>query len=333
MLKEAALCSVLAMGAPSYAASKAINAVPGDINQNGIIDDEDIAAIKENLSIGGRKERAFTITDKTLRLADINGNGIIDIEDLKIAKAIKEDNLTPLELEMIYGVKYEYQVQNQLTPASGFEPPLAKGIDVSSWQGAIDWQQVAETDIDFVIIRAGANDEDHMLKDNLKQAQENGLNVGVYWYSYAHNKKEAIEEAKKCLSMIDGEQLQYPVFFDIEDFQSRFSADENDVIIKGFCDEIQKNGYYPAVYSYASFLNNNVSDKTRNRYDIWLADFLWAENKSPSYNTAYPYNMWQYASIGRADGIQGNVDLDYSYKDYPSLMKKYKLNGYGADNE
>ncbi len=203
-----------------------------------------------------------------------------------------------------------------------------KGIDVSKYQGTIDWTKVKKAGIDFVMVRAGYGREysqvDPKFAANVKGAQAAGIETGVYWYSYATSTSAALQEAKVCYDTIKGYKLSYPVAFDIEDpTQMKLTTTQISNIIKVFCDYLESKKYYVCVYSFASMLNTKMNSSVLSSYDIWVAHI---NTTKPSYSGKY--GMWQYSHTGRVNGISGDVDLDYSYKDYPSIIKKNKLNGY-----
>ena len=125
---------------------------------------------------------------------------------------------------------------------------MIKGIDVSTWQGNIDFAKVKASGIDFVIIRAGYGREitqkDNCFERNYENAKAAGLDVGAYWYSYADSTEDAVREAKACMEVIKGKKFEYPIYFDLEE-QSQFAKGKNfcDSVIKAFCGELEKNGY------------------------------------------------------------------------------------------
>lgn len=203
---------------------------------------------------------------------------------------------------------------------------VAHGIDVSLWQGDIDFKAVKNSGINFVMIRSSFGREDPKQVDprfheNIKKAQAAGLHTGVYHYSYATSAADAVNEAKFCLKTIRGYKLSYPVAFDIEDdsmkkLGKRVLTD----ICKAFCSTIEKAGYYVVIYCNPDWLKNYLyADELLPKYDLWLAHWY---VKEPSYKCG----MWQYTDIGRMKGIKGNVDRDVAYKDYPRLIKSKHLN-------
>jgi len=307
----------------------ATDVVIGDVNYDGFLNNDDISIIVNSKIPTGISKTLTKLTASQKEIADINRNGIIDSKDVEILTNIYKDNLTPYEVKMIYNIETNFKTKT-ISMGDGFISPVAAGIDVSVWQGIIDWDTVADTGISFAIIRAGYgtmedNGEDIRFKENINEAKKHGLNVGIYWYSYATTPEEAIKEADACYKMIKGEQLQYPVFFDIEEErQVELGTEVCSQMINAFCDRITSYGYYLGIHTYASFLNECVDQEIKDKYDIWFADYLLVETKIVNYYG--DYQMWQYTSIGYSEGIYDDLDLDYCYKDYPYIMEKYKLN-------
>ena len=201
----------------------------------------------------------------------------------------------------------------------------AKGIDVSYAQGMIDWEKVKASGlVDFAILRAGYGREttqvDTQFERNYAACKRLGIPVGVYWYSYATTAAEAEQEAKVCLQTIRGKQFEYPVAFDIEEARSLPQAD---ALCTAFCSALEKQGYYAAIYTFKSALENNIRAAIKSRYDIFLSH---VGVQQTSYTGAY--GLWQYSWTGRIPGISGDVDLDYAYKDYPAIIKAAGLNGF-----
>lgn len=204
-----------------------------------------------------------------------------------------------------------------------------KGIDISKWNGKIDFQAVKNDGTDFLIIREGYGKEnpsqvDKKFEENYKNAKAVGIPVGVYHYSYADSVEDARKEAQFCLKNIAGKQLEYPVCFDIEDrTQLSLNNRQRTDICKAFCEEIEKAGYYAMIYCNLNWWNNYLNKDELRKYDLWLAQ--WSE-AAPSVNCG----IWQYSDKGTIDGISGNVDLNIAYKDYPAIMKAKGLNGFKA---
>ena len=202
---------------------------------------------------------------------------------------------------------------------------MKKGIDVSTFQGDIDWNKVKKGGTEFALIRGGYGryEVDEKFELNYKNAKKADMPVGVYHYSYANTVEKAKQEAAFCLSYLKGKKLEYPVAFDIED-KSIYSLSRELLtdIAYAFCNEIEKNGYYVCIYSYKAFLQNKLDMKKLSRFDVWVAQW----NDECTYNGKY--GMWQYSDKGKVSGISGRVDLDKAYKDYPKIMKEYGLNGF-----
>lgn len=195
-----------------------------------------------------------------------------------------------------------------------------KGIDVSQWQGEIDWKKVKASGVEFAIIRAGyGNDisqKDPMFDTNMKNAQAAGIKCGAYWYSYADSPEDAKKEAEVCYQVIKNYKFQYPVFYDVEEnFQVNYSTAKVSAIIDSFCSTLKSKGYYVGLYSYANFLTTKVYQNVLNKYDIWVAHF---NVKKPDF--AGKYGMWQYSEKGVVSGISEKVDLDYAYLNYPYII-------------
>lgn len=205
---------------------------------------------------------------------------------------------------------------------------LYKGIDVSLWQGDVDWKAVKDSGIDYAIIRAGygryASQKDAKFEQNMEQAEANGIDRGVYWYSYADSVEAALMEAKACCEVIKGYKLEYPVYFDIEDSCfDKLSNDEVRAITDTFCKYMEEQGYCCGITSYSNFLKNRLGVSFLNQYAVWIAHY---NVRKPSYGGYY--GMWQYSCNGSVSGINGAVDLDYAYVDYPALMIECHRNGY-----
>lgn len=201
------------------------------------------------------------------------------------------------------------------------------GIDVSKWQGNIDWNKVKGAGVQFAMLRAGfgrfSGQQDETFERNYQNAKAVGLPVGAYHYSYAKNVQQAREEAAYCLSLIKGKTFEFPICYDVEDdSQKDLSKDEISDMVTAFCETLENAGYYVAVYMNLSWLNTKVREDIFKKYDIWLAH--WTKET----NFARPYGLWQYTSGGTVDGIKGRVDQNYAYKNYPNIMKVNGLNGY-----
>lgn len=208
---------------------------------------------------------------------------------------------------------------------------MYKGIDVSTWQNNIDWKQVKESGIEFAMIREGYGKSDPSQIDNCfhrnaEEAQKRGIPFGVYHYSYAQSVNDSVNEANFCLSNINKYQLKYPIAFDIEDSSMQHLGKRTLTdICKAFCEQIEQAGYYAMIYCNVNWLENYLyKDELLPRYDLWLAH--WEVDKPK-----YECGIWQHSDSGKVSGISGNVDLNISYKDYPSIVRCNGLNGFKQD--
>ncbi|MCI2046359.1 MAG: glycoside hydrolase family 25 protein [Faecalibacterium sp.] len=193
------------------------------------------------------------------------------------------------------------------------------GIDVSKYQGTIDWNAVKASGISFVIIRcgyrgyeSGAIVEDARFRANIQGARAAGLRVGVYFFSQAINEQEAVEEASACLNLVSGYGLNYPIFFDSE-YSTSARTGRADGLSKGdrtaaavaFCETVRNSGYSAGVYASKNWYANQLNYATVSQYCVWNARYGSAPGLS--------CNMWQYTSQGTVSGISGRVDLNISY--------------------
>ncbi len=199
-----------------------------------------------------------------------------------------------------------------------------RGIDVSKWQGDIDWGKVKRSGVGFAIIRLGFGRRlDRRFHANMRNAKLNGIPCGVYHYSYATNRSEARAEADYCLRNLQQYKLEYPVVFDVEEDRLRnLGQMQLSEICDGFCSRMREKGYYVSIYSYSYWVKNYLPKVLFSKYDLWVAKY---GGKRPYGCT---FGMWQYTSSGQVDGINGRTDCDISYFDYPSMMREMHLNGY-----
>ncbi len=204
-----------------------------------------------------------------------------------------------------------------------------KGIDVSRWQGDINWSLVRNSGIQFAMLRAtyGTGGFDLYFKQNYPAARKVGIAVGAYHFAYALTPEQAVAEAEHCHSKLKGKKFEYPIAYDMEyEEMAKLGKTKISAIAKAFCEKMEEYGYYVCIYASKHWLENYFTDEILKRYDIWLAQ--WSDK--PTYSKAY--GIWQKTSKGRVDGIEGNVDLDESYKNYPAIMKYNGLNGYGSED-
>ena len=196
-----------------------------------------------------------------------------------------------------------------------------RGLDVSSFQNEIDWNELKKSDIDYVMIRCGfrnlTNEElyvDKYFHRNIKEANRLGIPVGVYFYSTAISEKEAIEEASFVLNTIKDYDVTYPIAYDFEMFNQNRTIGVSDKTINNnalkFLDYVSAHGYNGMLYTNLRAIVSHWNLELFKNYKIWYAQYI----DVPTYDGEY--DMWQYTDRGSISGIDGNVDLNTSYIAY-----------------
>lgn len=190
-----------------------------------------------------------------------------------------------------------------------------RGIDVSKYQGDINFKKVKDSGCEFAVIRIGygmyESQKDEKFEANYEGFRGQGIPVGVYLYSYAKSVDEAKREASVTLKWLKGRELNLPVYFDIED-KSQINLGKKILtnMCEAFCDEIEKGGYWAGVYTNKYFFTTYLDyEKLGEKYTCWVAQY----NEVNTYRGRY--DMWQYTSSGKVNGISGNVDMDILYRD------------------
>lgn len=193
------------------------------------------------------------------------------------------------------------------------------GVDVSSYQGDIDWKKVKAAGVDFAIVRVGIRGygsgklvEDEKFKSNMEGAIGAGLDVGVYFFSQSVTEEEAVEEAKFVCDLIKKYDVKYPVAYDSEKVSSasartnkaKLSANERTDMAIAFCDYVKSRGYEACIYSNKRWFLRYLNLEKLDDYGIWLAQY------SSDLSFPFHFGMWQYTDKGKVDGIDGNVDID-----------------------
>jgi GH25 family lysozyme M1 (1,4-beta-N-acetylmuramidase) len=202
------------------------------------------------------------------------------------------------------------------------------GIDVSQYQGNIDFNKVKAAGKKFVLIRAGygryLHQKDPYFEQNYNKAKAAGLDVGAYWYSYATTPDEARQEAEVCVSILGNKQFEFPIYFDQEEKKTLDTGKANcSAIIRAFCEVLEKAGYWVGLYTSRSVLSTHIEDDIKTRYALWVAEW------GSKLNYSGAVGIWQHLDKGSVDGITGNVDLDEAYIDYAVKVKNAGKNGYG----
>lgn len=242
-------------------------------------------------------------TSAPIYATDVNG------EYVPIHKDVDESCLDPHLFTMDENGRMNYE-DDAFT--------VITGIDVSVFQGEIDWNKVKEDGIDFVILRVGFRgygskgimEEDRKFRENFVQAKQAGLDVGAYFYSQAVNETEAREEAKFVLDIIKDIELDYPIAYDWEyvDYDTartdNMTSSEITLCAKAFCDEIKAAGREVIIYFNREIGYFEYDLNTLKNIDFWLAEY----SDYPTF--IYKYKMWQYTDNGIVDGIDSSVDMN-----------------------
>lgn len=201
-----------------------------------------------------------------------------------------------------------------------------KGIDVSTYQGDIDWEKVAASGVKFVFIRLGYRGyesgllvKDDRFEDNIRGALQNGIAVGVYFVTQAISVEEAVEEAQFVMENIRPYNVTWPIVLDIEDAASatartaELSQQARTDHAIAFCETVKESGYTPMLYCNIRWFIEKLDITRITDYDKWFAQYF----RKPFF--PYAFQVWQYSSTGRIDGIEGNVDYNISFVDYGNL--------------
>ncbi|MBQ8572618.1 MAG: glycoside hydrolase [Ruminococcus sp.] len=188
-----------------------------------------------------------------------------------------------------------------------------KCIDVSEWQGSIDFEKVKASGIEYAILRAGfgreASQVDAEFESNYKKAKASGVKLGAYWYSYAVDVADAKKEAKACISVLKGKSFELPIFYDMEDnSQTKLGKATLTNMAKAFMTELLKAGYRVGIYANANWFENYLDYKSLyGTYYVWLAQY--------NSEAEFKCDVWQYTSSGKVQGVSGNVDMNIIYSD------------------
>ncbi len=253
---------------------------------------------------------------------DLNNVGVYPLRYVAIDSSNNKEEI-PFQLSVYEPKKSSSSGEESYTT---FEEVMASykkedneiGIDVSKWQGEIDFSKVKEAGASFVMIRIGSQREiggeyilDPYFKENIKNAKANGLKVGVYFYSYANGKKEAKKQAEWIVEQLEKERLELPVVFDWECYSSfnqmGLSLFGLNQVAEEFIQTIEKHGYQGMLYGSKNYLNQ-VWKYHSKKNDVWLAHYT----KETDYDSRYV--MWQLCDDGRIPGIKGDVDINILYQ-------------------
>ncbi len=204
------------------------------------------------------------------------------------------------------------------------------GLDVSRYQGGIDWNAVARSGRQFVIIRAVSSNNagvyvDPYFERNYAGAKAAGLRVGAYYFTYAQTNAYADREIDLLCQVLRGKKFEYPIFVDMEAESVAALGRERTTELAGYAlERLRREKFYAGLYTYAAFARNRIDMHRLSAYPLYIADYTGS--------VQYPgaYQMWQYTGTGRVPGVSGNVCLDYSYRDFLPEIRQCGFNGYEA---
>lgn len=231
-----------------------------------------------------------------------------------IREDLKKNDYVEENLQFLESGEYQYVEDGRVTSY--------KGIDVSKFQGVIDWEAVAEDGVEFAFIRVGNRGygtegkllEDELFEENVEGAQKAGIKVGVYFYTQAVNEEELREEAELVLEKIAPYNIECPIVYDVEKVSSAngrmnaLSVEERTNLTLMFCQIMEEAGYKPMIYFNLEMSALMLDMDALEDYDKWLAYY------NPEFYYPYAYKVWQYTDKGRVNGIEGEVDMNISFE-------------------
>lgn len=202
-----------------------------------------------------------------------------------------------------------------------------KGIDIYNGKGTVDFEAVKNCGCEFVMIKSseGHTLADKSLSRNLTEAAKAGLHTGVYHWFWGRSEAETQQEIDFFLSVIRGCKLEMPVALDVEQTElTQLGKSKLTTYIKQWLDGVKSAGYYPILYANKNWLVNYIDVSRLLEYDIWLAQY----NDKITYTGPGNIGMWQYTSTGTIPGVSGNCDVNFCYRDYPSIIRAEGWNNY-----
>lgn len=293
--------------------NQVLEAIADLTKQESALIDEVMLLNKDIQNLQSLQESLLTAaSEETIRTYDADGNEIY----LPILANVPKHPYDWTCLQSLNGRK-NYIINGQVVSK--------QGIDVSSFQGEIDWEKVKADGIDFAIIRLGYRGYgtgrmmlDEYFEANINGALEAGLEVGVYYFSQAISEEEAVEEAQIVLEHIRNYHLTYPIIYDAEEIAMDTARTDGLTVRQltdnaiAFCEYIEAAGYHSMIYSNKRWLLTKLDLERLIDYDVWFAGYI----SIPEY--PYDFKIWQYSESGTVNGIEGNVDLNISFMDYRS---------------
>lgn len=298
-----------------------------DLNNDGRIDVNDVSflqieisnqSVENNTQISiSTKEYCKNVGDTFTISVDTNNN-VNEItyssSNSSVAKIVATDKHSVKIKANKVGNATVTVKQCRETVTAKIKVEKARCVDLSEWNGDIDFNKVKKSGVTCVILRAGYgkddNQEDNKFKEYYRQAKNAGLNVGAYWYSYATTIDAAKAEVRNCMKTIQGKEFDLPVFLDVEEYrQAVLPRRTLTDIISTFCDGIKSNGFESGLYSAKSMLVDSAyPDELAGKYIIWMAAPNNSYNELPAF-----VDIHQYSWTGKVDGISEKVDMNYIY--------------------
>ncbi len=287
-----------------------------DDDRDGVIYIDQIAAGEYKLYL--RPVENYTVPSGITRVNVKNKVEYVAIKDISVLMKTEAD-INAMEEDTEQKSAVQDSDDTELKDLQVTMDDSKVGIDVSKWNGEIDWDKVREAGVEFVIIRAGYRGSvtgslvvDPYFEKNIRGAQRAGIDTGVYFFTQAVNEVEAVEEASMVIELLKGYDVQYPVFIDTEGAGGDGRADGLDVatrtaVCQAFCNTMESEDYRAGVYASRNWYYNQLNVDGLQNFYIWLAEY----RSEPLYQGRY--HMWQYTSKGQVDGIEGNVDMNLSY--------------------
>ncbi len=244
-------------------------------------------------------------------------NGEVPADDSTEMNSCETDSLEPNSWRFENGVLIDSD-NGDIDAQSITDDPLpngaiARGIDVSNYQGTVDWDMVKAAGIDFAILRVGPvyGKPDDSFERNAAECERLSIPYGVYYYSYARSVADANKEADRTLAWLGGHHPSLPVYYDLEDNyilqDPNFSKDKLAQIAQAFCNRMEAVGFKSGIYANLNWLNNYLDSPSLSGYDHWVAQYNWRCNYAGS------YSFWQYSNSGNVPGVNGRCDMNYCF--------------------
>lgn len=344
-----ALCLILSLlltlpitaAAADRNAAEAAQGVVGDVDGDGAVTIDDVSVLQAHFA------EIMTLSDSAVILGDADLSDDTDVNDVTVLQRFlahfSGTFYVDLPLDQAKKQKKDDGIADQyreiLDAIENFD--RAKGVDISEFNGDVDMNKLKAAGYTFVIIRLGygddeTNQDDSLFETNVRKAEAAGLDWGAYIYSYALTEREAKSEVAHTLRLLKGKHPTMPIAFDWEDdsYKQRngMPSDENvRKIAYTYLSGIEAAGYYPILYTGYDWLMGAFNHPDIDKYDVWLAQW------SATYDyTRRPLGMWQYGGEQNflepttIEGLSGSFDKDFSYKNYPMIVKAYGYNNHTA---